>query len=298
MKKNTPSSYSIPSFILCPPVYSTMDILNNQFMLDMKRNDKQIKIDNNKFMKQWFNIYKTISSYGIVYLLPPKIGNQDQCYINSFVYLPHIEEDTCILSNFTAKGRNLEEPIVRDFLEKLGYTVVQPPYKFEGEPELKWLRDNIYFGGYGQRTEFNSIEWLRYKYNCNIIEIKETDPYYYHLDCLLFNLDNKNSIVCTELINKNTLKEIEKYTNVNSVDKDYAYSGICNLVKCGNKILNHSPIERLTKKDKDYSYYKEMRDKIESICFKYGLEVLFYDLSEAEKQGASLSCFVGHLNYK
>ena len=67
----------------------------------------------------------------------------------------------------------------------MGFKVIPCPYLFEGEAELKYLRDNIYIGGYGIRSEKESYDWMASEFDMNIIPLELTDPYNYHLDCTI-----------------------------------------------------------------------------------------------------------------
>jgi N-dimethylarginine dimethylaminohydrolase len=248
---------------------------------------------------QWFEMYKVLSSNALIKLLPPKEGLGDQVYVNSFCYLPtYTKEPTVILSNFTAEGRAGEEIVAGDYLTKLGYTCVKSPYKFEGEAELKYSGvENIYYGGYGIRTDIRTYDWLEEKYGIDIIRIHEVDPYLYHLDCNLFVISKDHVMVATEQISKKTLKQIEQVAEVHHVSTDAAYQGICNSLRVGDIIYNASNLAYLDPKAK---YYKEETNKnaeLEAICEKVGLELMYINLSEIMKAGALLSCCSAKLNY-
>jgi N-dimethylarginine dimethylaminohydrolase len=202
------------------------------------------------------------------------------------------------LSNFTAKGRAGEEKVAAELLTNLGYTCVQSPYKFEGEAELKYSGiDNIYYGGYGIRTDVRTYDWLEEKYGIKVIRIHEVDKFLYHLDCNLFVLNKYNVMVATEQISKKTLKEIEKIAEIHHVSTDAAYQGINNSLRVGEIIYNSSNLAYL---DKNAKYYKEesgKNDELEAICEKVGLELMYLNLSEIMKAGALLSCCSAKLNY-
>jgi N-dimethylarginine dimethylaminohydrolase len=285
-KAITPSQYAFPCFVLCPPVYADTKIANNPWMKGVE------KIDREKFMAQWFNFYTVLSSNALVYLVTPVKGLQDQTYLNSAVYLPHLKKsDVIILSNFTAPGRPGEEVMSGGMLKELGYQVFQCPFKFEAEPELKFLHDNIYIGGYGIRTDIKALQWIRDNFEARIIPMRETDPKIYHLDCSVFPLTKEDTMICTSLFTDEEVKRVEKVTNVISVSKNGAYFGICNSLKVDDVVFNASNLLYLKKGDEEYTKERAKNDELEKICRKLGLEVIYFDLSECEKQGAYLSCF-------
>ena len=296
LEKITPAKLNIPCFLMCLPYYVDNKIANNKWITDMTEEER--KIDKEKFLLQWFDFYSVLSGQSIVLLLQPHPDLQDLVYVNSGAYLPHYKEkDIVILSNFTAEGRAGEEIVLGDFLTKLGYQCIKSPYKFEGEPELKWLRENIYFGGYGIRSDIKTHEWIEREFGAKIIKCEETNEYLYHLDCSIFVLDEHNIICYTKHFDSKTIKEIEKVANIYDVDESDALMGICNSVKCRQTVFNASSLHNMKKTDKYYEEERKKNEKLVKICKKVGLEVYFFDMSEAMKSGALLSCFVMHLNY-
>jgi N-dimethylarginine dimethylaminohydrolase len=293
---DTPSQSPFPVFVLCQPCFVDTKIKNNIWM--KKAKGKEVEIDHEAFMGEWWNFYQLVSHSALVYLLPPTRGLQDQVYVNSFVYLPHVvSRDTIILSNFTAPGRAGEEIVAGKFLESMGYLCIKSPYKFEGEPELKWLKDNIYFGGWGIRSEIQAHKWIEKNFDAEIITIQEKDEWCYHLDCNLFVLNEENVMCCTETIDKATIKKIEKVANIFPVTKENCYEDICNIVRAGDMIICASGIEFMKDSDPLYELQKKKNDRLEKICHELGLEITFLQMDENAKSGAATSCLVSHLNY-
>lgn len=288
----TPSQYPFPVFALCPPIYVDTAIVNNPWMKANKPIDKE------KFLAQWYNFYNLLSSCSLVYLVSPMRGFQDQTYMNCAMYLPHVKPDTIILSNFTAQGRTGEEWIANGLFTELGYKTQQSPFKFEGEPELKYIRDNIYIGFYGIRTDQATHTWLKKTFDCDIKLVHVTDEKLYHGDCFAFPLGKKNLMLCTELITKSELAAIEKVVNIVPVSKTAAYMGICNSLKVADVIFNSSNLQYKNKSEKDYDEERKKNDELEKIARDMGFEIVYCDLSECEKSGAYLSCFCMHLNWR
>ena len=288
----TPSQYPFPVFALCPPVYVDTAITNNPWM------KSEEPIDKEKFLAQWYNFYNLIASCSLIYLITPIRGLQDQTYINCAMYLPHASPDTIILSNFTAPGRSGEEWVAGDLFQDLGYTIEQSPYKFEGEPELKYIRDNIYLGFWGIRTDKTTHSWLEKKYNCKIILVHVTDDKLYHGDCFAFPLGRENLLLCTDLITPAEVKQIEKVVNIIPVSKSAAYMGICNSVKVSDVIFNCSDMQFLKHTEEEYKKEYKKNEELDKICSDLGMETIYCDLSECEKSGAYLSCFCMHLNWR
>lgn len=293
----TPTQAPFPTFVLCQPIYVDNKIANNVWIKGLKGKDKEI--DHERFMGEWYNFYKILSSDALIYLLPPTKGLQDQTYVNCFALLPHLKDrDVIILSNFTGEGRAGEEVVAGRFLQSLGYNCIKSPFKFEGEPELKYLRDNIYFGGYGFRSDIRAHKWIESNFGAKVITLKETDEHLYHLDCSLFVLDENNIICCTEMYSKAEIKEIEKVATIHDVSKKDCHENSCNNVRVGEMVVTSSSLQFMQKRDPSYQDEWKKNERLQEICSDLGLELLFLEMSEAAKSGAALSCFVGHLNYR
>lgn len=292
----TPTHYPMPVFVMCPPTYVDTAIKNNPTM-DEYANEP---LDKDKFMAQWYKFYNVLAANSMVFLITPLKGLQDMTFVNSFVYLPnYTDKDVIVLSNFIGEGRDDEEEMAGLMLRELGYEVVEPPYKFEGFPELKWIPSaGVYLGGYGFRSDIRVYEWLKQKYGCNIIPIRETDEVLYHLDCQAFPIAQENVLLCTEIMDKATVKKVEAVCNVISVSKDDAYAGICNCLQCENAIYNGSSLRYMRRNDPEYQKMKTKDENLEGICSTLGLEISFFDLNSFELLGAKLSCAVTPLNVR
>lgn len=296
--KVTPSQNAFPVFVLCPPTYVDTSIRNNAWMKDM--NDEEIALDKDKFMGQWYNLYSMVSANSLVYLLPPKKGLQDQTYVNCAVYLPHLKDrNVIILANFKGKGRAGEEIVANKLFKQLGYETYKAPYHFEGWPELKWSgKDNIYYGGYGQRTDSRTYDWIEEQFGAKIIRLKEVDPYLYHLDCSLFVLNKDNVMIAADNFSKREIKEIEKIAKIHPISIDAAYMGACNSLRIDNFMFNASSLEYMRPTDKYFQDEVKKNKEIELIAQKVGLELIYLDMGEAWKSGALLSCFCMPLNHR
>lgn len=295
MESVTPSNLPFPVFVLCPPTYVDTRHKNNAWM-DEKVSGNLV-IDKEKFMGEWYNLYNILSANALIYLIPPKKEYQDQTYVNSFVCLK--DGKNVILSNFKGKGRAGEEKEAAKLLGELGYNVIESPYYFEGFPELKYSgKENIYYGGYGQRSDIKTYYWLEKKFGIEIIKLKETDKFLYHLDCSLFVMNKDNVMLCTEVFSRKELKAIEKVATIRDVSVGAAYSGICNSIKLGGMVVNGSSLDYMSEKDKYYKDEVKKNEELEALCDKVGLELTYVSLSEACKSGALASCFMAPLNYK
>jgi len=258
------------------PNFIDASIQNNIWMKELKDSP----IDKNLFLDQWYKLYNIIASSALVYLMPAVKGLQDQTYVNSFVVLDN--SDTAIISKFKAAGRDGESIVAKNFLQSLYFDVHQCPYFFEGYPDLKYIKDNTYIGGYGLRTSEEALDWISENFGIKIIKIKLSNEYLYHLDCNLFVLNDNNIILNTDDIDRHTLKELEQIVNIYDVGSDDAKNGMASCIRVDNMIIHSSA---------DSKY-------IEQICSILNMTPVFVYVDEALKSGAMLSCFVTPLNYK
>ena len=117
------------------------------------------------------------------------------------------------------------------------------------------------------------------------------------LDCSIFPLNTRSTMVCTELYDKTEeLAQISKYTNIIDIDAEDSMYGMANSVRLGNMILCASNISEMKQGDEFYEGEKHKIASLEKICSDEGMEPVIFNLSEYMKSGAMLSCMVMHLN--
>jgi N-dimethylarginine dimethylaminohydrolase len=286
------SDINVPCFLMDAPQNYSANNANNIWMKDLK--DSERKIDKPKALKEWLNLYNYISSESYVITLPEfPVDLQDQVFVANLGIMLHTGD--FIVSNFTSPPRKQESYYGMKFFKLFLPDAVICPYKWEGEAELKYLHDNIYIGGYGQRSDIKSYLWMQKTYPVEIIPVFMKDEYCYHLDCMIFPLTKEKTFVCTRLLTKAEVRSIAKVTDIIDVSIDDARQGVCNNVRLGNLILNayceneedNKEIREL-KKHKNYS--------LENICKDNGFEPVYFNLQEYEKGGAALSCMILHIN--
>ncbi|MBS0276697.1 MAG: amidinotransferase, partial [Proteobacteria bacterium] len=215
------------------------------------------RLDKSRSYAQFLDLYNFMAAQALVYLLPApaNCGLQDQVFVANLAFIPsHVEHrETAIISNFTSPPRKGEAQFGRSFFESMGYRVVQSPYRFEGEAELKHLHGNVYIGGYGERSDRAAYEWMSSEFGMKIIPVEERNAHLYHLDCSIFPLSNEETIVATSLFTPEEIREIEKVTGIIDVTEDQAYFGICNSVRVRNLVLNASHLHDLSPGHEHYA---------------------------------------------
>lgn len=295
---SNPTSLVHPAFLVSAPFAFRTDVPNNAWMRDLP--DDQRKADPDRSMAQFLELYRALSGDALVYVLPTPSGGgmQDLVFTaNLGIVLEHLpEQNTVVVSRFSEPTRGAETAVGVQFFEAMGYRVHVCPHHFEGEAELKHLRDNVYVGGYGTRSARESYEWMEREFDMEIVPLRMNDPYLYHLDCSVFPLTREQTLVCTEQYSATELRALEKHTEVVPVTTDAAMSGICNTVRLHNTLLNASNIHELKAGSEDYEHELAKNRALEDIAARTGFEVCLFNLDEYTKAGALLSCMVMHLN--
>ncbi len=287
-----------PMFLMNIPYSYSTSIANNAWMEELDEKKRAVDVD--RAMTQFLDLYHFIAGDAVVYVLPTPVGCQLQDLVftaNLGVVLEHLpDREIVILSKMATGPRQGEPEVGRKFFEALGFEVYDAPFRFEGEAELKHLRDNIYLGGYGARTDPRIYDWMEEKFEMKIIRLEEVDRYCYHLDCSVFPLTSTDTMVSTSLFKRHELEKLGQFTNIIDVSSDAAYSGICNSVRLHSNILNASNLHQLKVGTEDYHIERDKNRELEDIAAKFGFEVAYFNLSEYLKGGALLSCMIMHLN--
>lgn len=295
-KAKTPSVLKFPTFFMCAPFEdsNSTEVANNVWMKQLPPEERQIDYD--KAFRQWMNLYNYLAANSMVYIIPSAGDLQDQVYVaNAGIYIE--SKDIFVLSNYTSPPRVGEEDITRKLMEMMKYKVQQPPAHWEGEADLKFVRDNIYVAGYGIRSQIEAYDWMEKQFDLKIIKVKMTDPKLYHFDCQFFPLTNKKALVCTKIIQPKEIKEIESVCEIIDVSLDDAHAGITNCMRVRDQILVMSNVTKLQATDKEYLPEAIKVERLNTICAQNGLGLIVFDLSEFNKGGAALSCMICHLSY-
>jgi len=284
-----------PAFLMNAPFSLNFDHPNNATMQSLSTEERRLDLD--KALSQFHDLYSCIAGHGIVYLLPSCGGLPDQTYVsNVAAFLPHRSDQTVILSRFRSLPRRGEDAAARPLLESMGYTVIPAPYFFEGEADLKFLHGNIYVGACGMRTSEDALCWMSERFGMTVLPVTIHDPRAYHLDCVVFPIDAEHTLVCRDLVQTDQFKAIEAMTSVIDVDYGAAMAMATNCLRVGQNLLAQTNISLYVSGDTAYSEELAKIRLLEDVSVRLGLELTLFDLSEFRKSGAALSCFVGKLN--
>ena len=294
---DNPSQSDVPAFLMNRPFSWDCDSPNNIWMQKMSK--EEMKPDFQLAHRQWLDLYQLLASQGYVETLPSKPSKdlQDLVYVaNIGIVLCHLPEPVFVAANFKSPPRKGEEKIGIELFKIMEYRVERPTTTFEGEADLKHIRDNLYIGGYGIRTDPKTYDWMEEKFGMKIIRVKMTDEWCYHFDCNLFPLTTETVIACPPLMTAEEKKAVEKVVEIVPISKRLAHAATTNAVRIGSYVVYGATLTGLTKDDEDWDDECDKEAFFVKTLPKYGMEPIPVNLSEFEKSGAACSCCVCHLN--
>jgi N-dimethylarginine dimethylaminohydrolase len=276
----TPTDWHGPVFLMNFPLSVSNNCPNNVIMIP----EVQGEYDKTKAASQWLNLYRKITERALVYVLPGHSDLQDLPFVaNLGCYLPHVSRPTILLASFSSIPRRGEEVIGSKFFNSFDYLVEQPPYRWEGEADLKWVRENIYIGGIGSRSDIKAYEWMSEQYEMEVVHIELTDPKMYHVDGVYFQLTDTKALVNVSVLKPRDVKKLERLVEIVEIPKVYANEGWTNCIRINDSIL-HGPSAPIV--------------TFGTLLAKHDFELEVFDLTEFDKSGADLSCLCMHLNHK
>lgn len=279
------------AFLLNAPFSLDTAIANNATMEKLGATGRAV--DRERAFTQWRGLYHHLAAHGVVYLLPSVAGLQDQTFVaNVGAMLVHLEEPVFLVSRFRAPGRAGEAAVGQRFLDMLGVPTVVSPTEFEGEADLKYLRDGIYFGGHGLRSSTASHRFMAERFGMTVVPVPLNDPHLYHLDCILHVIDRTTVLLATAAVDRGHLRAIEAVATVIDVPLDIAYRGGTNIARVGRNLLGDvkagdGPLREVETAKSAFW---------ERVAARTGLDIVTFELSEFHKSGAMLSCLVLPLN--
>jgi len=293
----TPSQLKRQAFLLNFPLTISTKNANNPWMQAIPEEIREI--DYEKAFSQFYDVYSFVVSEGaLVYLLPSEGNFQDQEYVaNLGIYLPHLgDRSVVVLSNFTSPPRQGEEKVGQKFFEMMKYEVHMAPTKWEGEAELKFLKDNIYVGGYGIRTKKETYEWMQEKFEMTVVPVKMIDKKLYHFDTLFLRLRPDAVMMPTSALEKEDIKAIEKHAEIIDLPMDVAATGCFNAVPCGKYLLYADPNHLIN--NVSLKVIDKVNRYLDIAQTATGLKPKAFNLNQFERSGADMGCLFFHLNYE
>lgn len=276
-------------FVMCRPAYLSTDIPNNVFMEDQP---PITPADRERAVRQFTHLTRYLREVGVTVLeIPPTEGAQDQTFTANIAVAVR-ESKTIVLANYKAPGRAIEEAPAREFFEQMGYRVIRPATKFEGEADFKRWKPGIFFGGHGKFTDRPTLDWISQQGHIQVIPLEETSDELYHLDCCLWVIDEEHFLVNRDGISPRSFRLLESLGEVIVVPTAYKDCGATNVVRVPGKKLVVSGMQF-----PEVPAYQKAMEWMEEICDRFGLSVKFTNIDVTDRSGADVSCQVMHLDF-
>lgn len=271
------------------PVY----LMNSPIAFENSEELKKRGVNFQKLINQFFDLYNYISSESCVYLIPnasqSKLINLATASIGNILF--NKEKGCNLILN------NNNSILGEDFFTNLGYSIGISNYNnYEGELTLKYLRDNIYLGGYSDEKGYEWFEQLENHYEIKIIKLCLVDENLPYLNNSVFPITKQYLLLCTDLYTKKEIKEIEEYVEIEPVSLENCYQGACNNIRLYNSLINSSNIFNLKKGSIEYKREIKKNRFLEDIAADYGMELLHFNMSEYSKINFWLSDLILTLN--
>jgi N-dimethylarginine dimethylaminohydrolase len=288
-------AHEVPEFLLCAPHYLSNQQPNNRLMEDLRRHFPVI--DRTNALSQFRSVYRFVCEYSLVHILPSVDGFQDQAYVSNLGITMCNENDrTVVLSNFKSQPRRGEELIARQFFQELGIHTERAPAYFEGEADLKSVNCTQYVGAHGMRTCVEALRWFARRFDVDVLECELTNPYLYHLDCVLFLLSENEALVATDEVDTGTLRQLEKLVEVVHVPTKVALAGATNCVKLAGHLLCDDNRRLFANLSELHECEEQKLQFLDKLCERKKLILTPFEMTEFVKSGAAMSCLFMRLS--
>jgi len=256
-------------FLLCRPEYFGVFYQINPWM------DVKMPASNKIAMLQWTNLCRVLIEVGAnLHFIPPQPGLPDMVFVAN---AGSMIRGKFIPSRFRWPQRQGEEPLYRDYIHGRSCAILplSPSYFFEGEGDLLPFR-NVYFAGYGIRSDKQAHEEIIKKMEVPIELLRLVNPNFYHLDTCFFPLDDRSALYYPPAFDVRSRKKIERFIpDAIAVGEEDALSFSCNGIRMGRHVLLNKATPAL-----------------KSALFQRGFVAREVPAGEFIKAGGSVKCMV------
>lgn len=275
-------------YLMCAPHFLSNAVPNNPMMADLARHFP--RVDRPAALAQFEAVRHFVCRYAHVLLLPPVDGLQDLAYVSNLgICVQRETTRTIVLSNFRSEPRRGEEQVGRRFFRAQGLRTLMAPRYFEGEADLKRLGAACYVGAYGLRTSRAMLRWFARRFDVEVLECELTNPYLYHLDCVLMPLGDE-MLVATEQVRPDTLRELEKRIGIVHVPTRAALAGATSCLELAGHLLCDDNRALFAQLPELYAFEEEKLQFLQALCPGRKLTLVPFPMTEFIKSGASMSC--------
>jgi N-dimethylarginine dimethylaminohydrolase len=256
--------------LMCPPLYYGIEYEINPWMNLSRQSDFLLA------QEQWRALYQILQNRldMDVSLIEARRGLPDMVFTANAGL---VWENKFIVSNFRYNVRQGEARHFENWFTSRNYEIFHLPEQnfFEGEGDLLSCGD-LLFAGYPCRSSLNSHQRVAEIIQRDILSLKLTNDWFYHLDTCFCPLDTHTAIYYPGAFDANVVKVLENHIGtLIPVTEEEAWSFACNAIVVENNVIINDGCPNL-------------RGQLESL----GFSVFEIPLTEFIKAGGSAKCLV------
>lgn len=255
---------------MCRPVYFAIAYEINPWMKLTNPADSALA------HRQWDALYNAITGSGAeVSLIEPVAGLPDMVFTANAGL---VKDNKVILSSFRHSERQGEELYYDKWFTEHGYHCHSIPSgsAFEGAGDAVFYK-NMMLLAHGFRTDVSTHSHAGRIMGMDYLSLELVNHHFYHLDtCLQYLEDINLMIYYPDAFSPESRRIIDNLpSDILRLSEEDAFSFVCNSICINKKLLLY-----------------HCSDALADALRKYGLQILYMDISEFMKSGGSVRCMV------
>jgi N-dimethylarginine dimethylaminohydrolase len=263
------------TMLMCPPLYYGIEYEINPWMNLSRQSDFLLAHE------QWEELYQLLQNRldMNVSLIEARRGLPDMVFTANAGL---VWENKFIISNFRYSVRQREARHFENWFASKNYEIFHLPEGnfFEGEGDLLSCGD-LLFAGYPSRSSLISHQKVAEIIQRQILSLKLTNDWFYHLDTCFCPLDAHTAIYYPGAFDANAIKVLENHIGILiPVTEAEARGFVCNAIVAENNVIINEGCPKI-------------RSQLESL----GFSVFEIPLTEFIKAGGSAKCLVLRIPY-
>lgn len=260
-----------PRFLMCPPDHFSVQYAINPWMKGQFG-----KVDEQRAKQQWTSFFHSLESHAEIKLLE---ANQNVPDLVFTANAGAIRKNRVVLSHFTCRERQPEEPLFRKWFSDNGYEIIElgKSIRFEGTGDALFQPGlDLLWAGHGFRTDREAHNQLAQELDVSVVSLHLIDPRFYHLDTCFCPLPDNKVMYYPPAFSTDSVKRIGDLIEANNqiiVSSQDAMNLACNAVLIGHTLhLNAAS--------------KELQNQL----MENGLDIRLNPVTEFLKAGGANKC--------
>jgi N-dimethylarginine dimethylaminohydrolase len=256
--------------LMCPPAHYAIEYEINPWMHRSRPSNYPLA------QEQWRTLYQLLHDrlQVDVSLIEPRPGLPDMVFTANAGF---VWKRKFIVSNFRHNVRRGEAAYFKSWFADRNYEIFNLPEQnhFEGEGDLLLCGD-VLFAGYPIRSSTVSHHEIGEITQRQVVSLKLTSNWFYHLDTCFCPLTNSEAIYYPAAFDPDALKKLERHIrSLVPVTEQEARRFACNAIVVGKDVIMNDGCPKI-------------RGQLESL----GFSVYEIPLTEFIKAGGSAKCLV------